>query len=222
MFNIHNVRVDWDLMPMALKLGQVRDMLVAEGQAGTARDLAGLTGLSLPTVRRALELLELPKKYQRLLISEAGKPRDQQQVTADVFVEINKSKRVVQTYAPEVFEKVSESQYVDSLVGKYRGGVVNNVVRFRDISRMARAERAGGSRAAAAARLVKLVRDPQYTIERAYSETVKPDYVRRDIATRVSTLIERLHAYRRRDEVSPDLRRLLVTLRRELDRLLGD
>src|SRR4051794_25820591 len=27
MFNIHNVRVDWDIMPMALKLAQVRDML---------------------------------------------------------------------------------------------------------------------------------------------------------------------------------------------------
>lgn len=69
MFNIHNVRVDWDLMPMALKLGQVRDMLAEEGQPSSPRDLAGLSGVSLPTVRRALELLELPKRYQRLLLS---------------------------------------------------------------------------------------------------------------------------------------------------------
>ncbi len=32
MFNIHNVRVDWDLMPMALKLGEVREMLEKEGK----------------------------------------------------------------------------------------------------------------------------------------------------------------------------------------------
>src|SRR5260370_9892804 len=32
MFNIHNVRVDWDLMPIALKLGEVREMLEKEGK----------------------------------------------------------------------------------------------------------------------------------------------------------------------------------------------
>lgn len=221
MFNIHNVRVDWDLMPMALKLGQVRDMLADEKQPSSPRDLAGLTGVSLPTIRRALELLELPKRYQRLLLSEARKPRDQQQITADLFVEINKSKRVVKTYTPEVFEKVSETQYVDSLVEKYTSGIVKNVVRFRDISRMARAERAGGSRAAAATRLVRLVKEPDYTIERAYSETVEPDYARRDITTRINSVIERLQDYRQKDDVPDDLKKLLVRLRRELDRLLG-
>ncbi len=30
MFNIHNVRVDWDPMPMALKLGEIRSMLDKE------------------------------------------------------------------------------------------------------------------------------------------------------------------------------------------------
>src|SRR5688500_18692065 len=81
MFNIHNVRTDWDLMPMALKLADVRDMLEAEGQPTRARDLAGLTGVPLPTVRRALELLELPKRYQKLLLDEAAKPKDQQTIT---------------------------------------------------------------------------------------------------------------------------------------------
>src|SRR5258708_4954851 len=32
MFNIHNVRVEWDLMPMAIKLRQVKKLLLEGGQ----------------------------------------------------------------------------------------------------------------------------------------------------------------------------------------------
>src|SRR6266571_254696 len=48
MFNIHNVRVDWDLMPMALKLGEVREMLEKEGKETNAKALAAVTGVRLP------------------------------------------------------------------------------------------------------------------------------------------------------------------------------
>jgi len=173
MFNIHNVRVDWDLMPMALKLKEVRDMLERDGKSNKAKDLAGITGMSLPTVRRALELLELPKKYRTMLLREAEKPRDQQEVTVDLFVEINKSKRAIDRHAPEVFTRVSKSRYVDAMVGKYKTGVVNNVVRFRDISKIARAKLAGGSREQVIPILVRLVRNPVYTIEKAYARTVE-------------------------------------------------
>src|SRR5712691_8007995 len=60
MFNIHNVRVDWDPMPMALKLGEIRRMLEKEGKDTSPKALAAITGVRLPSVRRALELLDLP------------------------------------------------------------------------------------------------------------------------------------------------------------------
>src|ERR1700733_747390 len=75
MFNIHNVRTDWDLMPTALKLREVQQLLKAEGKQGTPTELQGLTGMSLPSVRRALGLLDLPQKYQDLLMEEAAKPK---------------------------------------------------------------------------------------------------------------------------------------------------
>jgi ParB family transcriptional regulator, chromosome partitioning protein len=75
MFNIHNVRVDWDLMPMALKLGDIREMLDEDGKDSSPKALSAITGVRLPTVRRALELLDLPKRYQRLLLSEGEKAR---------------------------------------------------------------------------------------------------------------------------------------------------
>src|SRR5439155_26668680 len=91
MFNIHNVRVDWDPLPMALKLREVRDLLEKEGQPTTARALAAVTGVPIPSVRRALDLLDLPSKYQKLLLKEAEKPRAEQRIKADLFIEIYKS-----------------------------------------------------------------------------------------------------------------------------------
>ena len=192
MFNIHNVRTDWDLMPMALKLKDVKELLVEAGQSGTPKALSAVTGVSLPTVRRALELLELPKRYQKLLLDEGKKPRDQQTITADLFVEVNKSKRVIEQYQPQVFEEVSEEQFVDGMIDKYREGVVNNVVRFRDISKIARVERTGGDPAVATPALVRLVRDKSYKIETAYQDTVESAYVIRDVGSRISSLKSRL------------------------------
>jgi ParB/RepB/Spo0J family partition protein len=221
MFNIHNVRSDWDLMPMALKLRDVQEMVSAGGQATTAKALSGLTGVPPPTVRRALELLELPQHYQDELLAEAEKPRDQQRITADVFVEVNKSRRVIERYQPEVFDEITETQFVDSMVDKYRSGVVNNVVRFRDVSKIARAELAGGDSRDAAPALVRLVEDKTYTIEDAYQASVESAYVVRDLETRVSGLTERLTDVDRRRTIPEELRKSLPELRRVIGEVLG-
>lgn len=222
MFNIHNVRTDWDLMPMALKLADVRDLLATQGQATTPKALAGVTGVSLPTVRRALELLELPQRYQDMLLEEAEKPRDKQVITADVFVEVNKSKRVIERYQPEVFDEVTPDGFVDAMIEKYRDGVVNNVVRFRDVSKIARAERAGGDPQEAAPVLVRLVKDKKYKIEDAYQETVQSAYAARDVGSRVTALKLRLGSLDRSTKLPRALRRDLRELRELIDELLGD
>ena len=113
MFNIHNVRVDWDMIATATKLGDIREMIThEEGIEPGVGDLANLTGLSKAMTRSCLELLELPKKYQNMLLAEARKPRREQSITPDLFIEINKSMRVVQSYAPEAMRGVSDRQYL--------------------------------------------------------------------------------------------------------------
>lgn len=222
MFNIHNVRTDWDLMPMALKLKEVQELLTEAGQATTPKALSAVTGVSLPTIRRALDLLELPKRHQDLLLEEGKKPRDQQKITADVFVEVNKSKRVIERYQPEVFDQVSEEQFVDGMVDKYRQGVVNNVVRFRDISKIARVERTGGDPAVAAPALVRLVQDKTYKIETAYQDTVESAYVVRDIGSRISGLMSRLQELDRSQSLPPTVVVELRSLRAAINELIGD
>lgn len=221
MFNIHNVRQDWDLMPMALKLAEVRRMLEEQDKPAKPADLAGITGLTQPTVRRALELLELPQEYQDMLLEEAKKPKDQQRITADFFVEVNKSKRVVHNYVPAVFDNVSEEDYVEAMLDKYEHRVVNNVVSFRDISKIARAELAGEDPERVAPVLVRLVEERDYSIEDAYADTVRFAYETRDISTRTAGLRERLRSFSPGRKLPDEVRKDLQTLREEIDRLLG-
>lgn len=220
MFNIHNVRVDWDIMPMALKLAQVRDMLGAEKKANGPKDLAAITGVRPATVKRALELLELPKRYQTMLLNEAQKPRDQQRIKADLFIEIYKSMHAVERYTPIVFDEVTKSQYIDSLVNKYVAGVIDNVVGYREVSKIARAELAGVSSQQAVPAIIKLVKQDGYSIKQAYEDTVEAAYAQRDIASKIRGITERLVEYKSGNKITDDVRKALVDLRAEIDRLL--
>ena len=221
MFNIHNVRQDWDLMPTALKLRDVQTLVESEqGSKPNAGNLAGLTGLSVPTVRRCLDLLELPQKYQDILMEEAAKPREQQVIKADLFVEINKAKSAIRRYTPHVFEGIPEDDFVESMVEKYTSKRVPSVTTFRDISKMARVQRAGGDPKDVEPVLVRLITTPTMTIEDAYEETVSAAYSNRDLATRASSLADHLAKVRSRKDVTPELAEDLRRLRSEIDRLL--
>lgn len=220
MFNIHNVRVDWDLMPMAEKLGEVRDLATKNGTVPNAKQLAAITGVRLPTVKRALELLDLPLKYRRMLLEEAKKPRSQQTLKPDVFIETYKSLHTIERYTPEVFKEVTKKEYVDSMVNKYLSGVVDSVVGYREVSKIARAERAGGNKKEATRTIIRLVKNKNYGIKDAYKATVAGDYERRDILTRVDTLRKQLSEYHQSYDVDDDLRKALRKLAEQIGKMI--
>jgi ParB/RepB/Spo0J family partition protein len=221
MFNIHNVRVQWDLLPMALKLRDIKTMLEKEGKSTDFNHLAGITGLSVTTVKRAFELLELPSKYQDLLLKEVEKPRAEQKITADLFIEINKALRVVEKYTPEVLEDISKTKFVDSMFRKYTSGTENNVVNFRKISKIARSENTGVKKSTVVPILVNLAKIPEYRIDQAYADTVSKAYQTRDISSKVRALADSLAKYRNTETFPEELKSSLQNLRKEIDRLLG-
>ncbi len=220
MFNIHNVRVDWDPMPMALKLQEVRILLEKEGKLTNPQALSAVTGVPLASVRRALDLLDLPKKYQHLLLKEAAKPRAEQRVKADLFIEIYKSLHAVERHAPEVLTAVSKPQYIDSMVQKYMDGVIENVVAYREVSKIARAELAGVEKREAVPALVKLVKTKNYSIKNAYQDTVQAAYEQRDLVTRLQGVADKLAAFNPDVQLPTEMRDALKRLRSEIDRLL--
>ncbi|HVM62704.1 MAG TPA: ParB/RepB/Spo0J family partition protein [Verrucomicrobiae bacterium] len=221
MFNIHNVRVDWDIMPMALKLREVRDMLVAEGKPSGPKELAGITGVRLTSIRRALELLDLPQHYQKLLLKEAEKPREQQRIKADLFIEVYKSLHAIERHIPEVFETVTKTQYIDAMVKKYVSGVIDNVVGFREVSKIARAELAGVSKQQARPAIIKLVKRKGYGIDEAFRDTVEAAYEQRDLTSKLDNLTEKLTRYKSSKNFTKDVCLALARLRTEINRLIG-
>src|SRR5713226_923645 len=221
MFNIHNVRVDWDLMPMALKLGEIREMLNAKGEPTDPKALAAVTGVRLASIKRALDLLDLPRKYQKILLREAEKPRNEQRITADVFLEVYKSLHAIERYIPEAFEEITKPEYVDAMVNKYVTGVVDNVVAYREVSKIARAERAGADKRAAKPTILRLVKDGNYSIKQAFEDTVQTAYEQRDLLTKLRSLTDKLAAYKSRKRLEGEIRAALEQLRLEIDRLLS-
>jgi ParB family chromosome partitioning protein len=222
MFNVHNVRVDWDIMPMAIKMDDIRQLLAKEGKPTNAKALAGITGVRLATVRRALELLDLPIKYRRMLLREAKKPRSEQRIKPDLFIEVYKSLHTVERYVPEVFSEVKKEDYIDSMVTKYVDRVVDNVVGFRDLSKIARAEQTKVDRTHAVQAVLRLVKRPSYSIKDAYADTVQTAYEQRDIVARIRTIVKKLEAFRGGRRLSADMRAALEQLRAEIGRLLGE
>jgi len=222
MFNIHNVRVQWDLLPMAYKLQEIQAMLKKEGTSASLQDLSTITGLSSSMVKRAYTILALPKKYQNMLIKEGTKPRDQQKITADLFIEINNALRAVERYTPEVLEYVSTGKFVDSMFLKYVDGIENNVVNFRNVGKIARAEKTGIHKNKVIPILVNLVKKPKYSIEDAYADTVGVAYEIRNLNSRATALADSLSNYPKKKSLPTELKQSLLRLRNEIERLLGD
>jgi len=80
MFQIHQLREDWELMPTALKL----DLLMNELKEKSDRKLAELTGLDVAVVTRCKKLLSFPKEYQDLMLE----PDPAKRIKADFFIEL--------------------------------------------------------------------------------------------------------------------------------------
>jgi ParB/RepB/Spo0J family partition protein len=221
MFNIHNVRVQWDIMPMAYKLGEIRGLLSKAKQDNSPKALSTITGVRMPTVKRCLELLELPQHYQDLLMEESKKPKGDQRITADLFIEINKAYNVVERYVPESLAKIHKSEFVDSMVDKYRSGTVGSVIAFRDLSKLARAELAGVEREEAIHAIKKLVHTPKYSVDDAFKDTVEAAYEKRDMLGKIESMAERLGEQKDLIRKSPELKQALAALGKRIDEVIG-
>ena len=220
MFNIHNVRQDWDLMPTAIKLGELKKLIEsATGREVTKTELAKKTGVSSSQVTRCLDLLGLPKKYQELLIAEGEKPKHEQETKADLFIEIMKTQRSVERHVPEVFKRVKKQDYVARLVDKYHTGTISNVVKFRELSKVARAEDKGVPKKEIISVLVRMIKDADYTIEEAYKETAEREYQIRDLKTRAQKLIEHLEKMKN-VQIPEDAKKLLKKLKSIIEKRL--
>jgi ParB/RepB/Spo0J family partition protein len=218
MFNIHSLREQWDLLTTAAKLPRVTDLLTADlGRRPTEAELSDRTGLSRSTLRRCRLLVDLPEEYWAEMLSELNRPKAQQKLTEDFFIEMERALTTVSRSMPEVIGDRDRVRRV--LITKYRNGVIKNRTDFRYLAKIARATRVEADERKAARVLEKAFTKNDYSLEDAYDQSVSYAYNEREILTRIRGLSEHLESLSARD-MDEELRGQLRQLEMLIHRLL--
>jgi ParB family chromosome partitioning protein len=219
MFNIHALREQWDLLTIAMKLPRVIQLLHHDlERRPNEREISDHTGLGRGVIRRSRFLMELPKKYQEDILDELKKPKHLQKLTEDFFIEMERSLKTVHRSMPEVVDSIDRVREV--LIAKYKKGVIPNRVHFRNMARIARAERVSANPDVARKVLKKLFSPNDYSIEAAYQDSVVDAYSRRDIRTSTESFLQQLDVLSPKD-IQGDVRRALESLYKKLGEVLG-
>jgi ParB/RepB/Spo0J family partition protein len=218
MFNIHALREQWDLLTIAMKIPRVVSLLESDlKRKPTEREIADHTGLKRSVIRRSRLLSDLPKQYQEDMLDELKKPKAEQRLTEDFFIEMERALTTVERALPDVIENRDRVRRV--LISKYQSGVIENRVHFRNVAKIARAERVSVSARAAKHALRKLFTANDYSIDEAFRESVSEAYSERDIQTNARGLISQLDSLSAASMNKP-LRETLERLYRRLREVL--
>jgi len=220
MFNIHNIREKWKLMPTALKLKVLLEDKSFKGK--TKKEIAGLTGLSVSTVDRCVELLDLPEKYQQMIIEyyKTGEPSDFK-FSEDFFLEMDRALKSIKKFRREIYEKYTRPGLIEHFVEKRKANSITDVIDFRKIPEIVSALRKGAPEEEVNNALVRLLEDTTYTIDDAYKAVAEPvikaqniEDLCHELMTQLKELsVERLDSFSHRD----DFLKLLSELRKIID-----
>jgi ParB family transcriptional regulator, chromosome partitioning protein len=213
MFAIHNARKDWDPLPTALKLQELeKEFQARNNRRPTEIELAGLASLSRGEVRRLKKLLSLPKAYRQELLNELEKPKAEQIITVDHVLETTKGAEALQKR--KIIDRKEEDSLRRAIIEKFRTKVETNTVAPRMLARLGRAiDRGEVSTQAARQVTIQLIKNPTYSIEDAFQQSVEQADYEYSLEQLASRLISRLAEYKQRG-YSPSLK--AINLLREL------
>ena len=197
MFNIHNIREKWKLMPTALKLKVLLEDRSFEGKS--KKEIARLTGLSVSTVDRCVELLGFPEKYQDMILEyyKAGEPSDFK-FSEDFFLEMNRALKSIRKFHRDIYDKYSRHRLIERFVEKRKANVITDVIDFRKIPEIIAATRKGAPEEDVKNNLLRLLEDVNFKIDDAYKNVAEPVIKAQNIEDLCSELITQF------SELSPD------------------
>jgi ParB/RepB/Spo0J family partition protein len=219
MFNIHSLREQWDLLTIAMKLPRVIDLLESQHKRiPTEKEIAEETGLPRSTIRRSRLLMDMPTQYRDQLLDDLKKPKSQQQLSEDFFIEMERALKTVERALPGEFPNKDRSR--DVLIDKYKKKIIPNLVDLRYIPKIARASRVKADEKRAVKVLHSLFEPNQYSAEAAYEQSVSDAYSSRDILSRIESIVNRLEELNPQ-ELKPELRTSLRMLLQRIVRVLG-
>lgn len=205
MYNIHALREQWDYYTIASKLERVIDLYeLQNGERPGEIILSELTGLTRGAIRRCYLLLDLPDRFKDRLLEELDKPKLQQRLTEDFFIEMEKSLKTVVRRLPEYGENLDTIR--DTLIEKYQDRKISAVTDFRQLSKIATAIDGLGIAQREARRALNKVfaRDNDVGIKDAYEEAVAFEYGERKALRNVTALTDFIDGLIRSDDAELD------------------
>jgi ParB/RepB/Spo0J family partition protein len=219
MFNIHALREQWDLLTIAVKLPRVLALLEKDtGHRPVEQEIIDKTGLTRSIIRRCKLLMELPEMYREQLLEELHKPKPQQKLTEDFFIEMERALKTCERAMPGLIRNMNKAR--DIIIKKYRSGVIKDIVDLRLLPRIAKAERVNANVEAAEASLQRVFSQNDYSIEIAYEDTVSWAYSGIELVQRIQGIAERLEDIEP-DEIDAEVIEALQNLNERIERLLG-
>lgn len=184
MFNIHNVRESWELMPTALKLEVIiRELDKKAREKGTSpattsrQKLAELTGLAPAMVNRCLKLLSFPKEYQDLALKREI-PED---FLIEMYPVLSSIKRKFPDMIPEPIQQHGANEIIDKLIEKRRENYIKSPIEFREMVSVLKSGARGVPEEKIRDKTQKLIEDKAYRIKDAYRDVAEAAYETEDI-----------------------------------------
>jgi len=125
MFNIHNFRQAWELMPTAMGL----EVVVKELGETDTKKLSHLTGLSEPQVERCKVLFDVTDEFRQLSLDPNPKTR----IPSNFWIEAMPVVDLTKEILPELYRGLTKRGLLRRLVEKYRLKKIKSVIHFRRI-----------------------------------------------------------------------------------------
>lgn len=197
MFNIHALREQWDLLTIAVKLPRVIKLYKKEyDEKPNERELSEETGLNRSTIRRCKLLMNLPEHHIDNIKTELKKPKNVQRITEDFYIEMERALTTVSRSMPDIIPNNEiREQTRQVLLKKYKNKIINNIVDFRKVAKIARAGNVHANISKAKKELKKLFENNNYGISKAYDRSVSHEYSERGILNTIQSLIDDLEDF---------------------------
>lgn len=125
MFNIHQFRQQWELMPTAIALKSIIDTLGTDKD----EDLVELTGLSDRQVERCKVILTFSEQYRKMSMDSDPKKR----IPSNFWVELYPVLQLAERLLPDLVGEEGREGITDRPVQKYQGKKIKSVIHFRRI-----------------------------------------------------------------------------------------
>ena len=220
MFNIHQFRQQWELMPTAIALKSIIDKLKTDDNP----QLVELTGLSERQVERCKVILTFPEKYRRMSMDSDPTKR----IPSNFWVELHPVLQLAESLLPDLVEGEKRNGVIDRLVEKYRAKRIRSVIHFRRILEAHEVQNEGGDVREVADRLREFILDKELETRTAFDGFISDSRRAQravDAVDKFMSAIERAkieYETDRKDELIGKLSKLLIVVQELLARLEGE